>query len=143
MSHEETESTHHASATSSADGHAKRDILEDFYQASLDLSAYLSRASASQQKDVVVPTNTLKILLDNVEVIKKAMTTQERRSVASLYVGTILGALIGVVGNFFVSFWFQPPSWWNILGLIVSSILLVLVCTSLFLQAKKFAKECI
>lgn len=139
MSSAENKSVQHAA---SSDGrYVQRDVLQDFYQASLDLYSYLSRATEHQQGDVTVPTNTLKALLDNVEIIRRAMAAQEKRSLASLYVGTILGALIGVVGNFFVSFWFQPPSWWNIPGLIVSSILLLLICTALFREAKKFAEE--
>jgi len=141
LSDEETESTPRAMRASSTGRYAQRDVLQDFHQASVDLYSYLSQASAHQQQDVTVPTNTLKILLDNVEIIRRAMTTQEKRSLASLYIGTILGALIGVVGNFFVSFWFQPTGSWNIVGLIVSLIFLLLICTALFLQAKKFAKE--
>jgi lipopolysaccharide export LptBFGC system permease protein LptF len=67
-------------------------------------------------------------------------SVQEKRSVASLYVGTILGALSGVIGNFFVSFWFQPQSWSNFLGLAFSFIMLFFVCVALFLQAKKYSE---
>lgn len=83
----------------------------------------------------------LRILLDGVESIKRTQSLQEKRSVASLYVGTILGALIGIMGNFFVSFWFMPKDLWNVSGLTMSFILLFIVCLALFFQAKRYAKE--
>jgi hypothetical protein len=65
---------------------------------------------------------------------------QEKRSVASLYLGTLLGALIGIIGNFFVSFLLMQQNAWNIAGLTISFALLLLVCVALFLQAKKYAE---
>ncbi len=117
-----------------------RDVLQDFWQATLDLHSYLLRAEDHRQLDVTVPTETLKTLLDSVETIKTAQNLQERHSVASLYFGTILGALIGMIGSFFVSFWFSIHDSWNIAGLAISSLLLLLVCVTLFMQARKYAE---
>jgi len=118
-----------------------RDFQHDFWQATLDLNSYLLQAQSHQQHDVTIPTDTLKILLEGVETIKRTQSLQEKRSVASLYVGTILGALIGVVGNFFVSFWFMAKNLWNTVGLTISFILLFIVCLTLFFQAKRYAQE--
>jgi hypothetical protein len=118
-----------------------RDFQHDFRQATLDLNSYLLQAQAHRQHNVTIPTDTLKILLEGVETIKRTQSLQEKRSVASLYVGTILGALIGIMGNFFVSFWFMPKNLWNALGLTMSFILLFIVCLTLFFQAKRYAKE--
>jgi len=115
-----------------------RDALQDFWQATLDLHSCLLRAEEHQQHDVTVPTETLKTLLDSVETIKTAQNLQERHSVASLYFGTILGALIGIIGSFFVSFWFSVHDSWNAVGLAISSFLLLLVCVTLFMQARKY-----
>ena len=74
-------------------------------------------------------------------ILRKLLERQkreEKRSLASLYIGVFLGALIGVVGNFFVSFWFQGVTVWNILGLIVSGIVFFLVCVALWLEARKY-----
>jgi hypothetical protein len=54
--------------------------------------------------------------------------------------GTLLGALIGIIGNFFVSFLLMQQNAWNIAGLTISFALLLLVCVALFLQAKKYAE---
>lgn len=62
----------------------------------------------------------------------------EKRSLASLYIGVLLGALIGVIGNFFVSFWFQPLTNWNISGLVATGTVLVLLTTALFFQVRKY-----
>lgn len=78
-------------------------------------------------------------ILENVEDIRNAQTIQEKQSLASLFTGTLLGALIGVLGNFIVSFVFQPPTSANIIGLIVSLILFFVVCAALFLESKKYA----
>jgi hypothetical protein len=118
-----------------------RDFQHDFWQATFDLNSYLSQAQVHQQHDVTVPTDTLKILLEGVETIKRTQRVQEKQSVASLYMGTILGALIGVTGNFFVSFWFMPKNLLNSLGLTISFILLFMVCLTLFFQAKSYAQE--
>jgi hypothetical protein len=126
-------------ASSPPCGDTTRDVLQDFWQATMDLHSHLSVAQANRQHDVTVPTDTLRTLLDNVEAIKTMQFMQEKRSVASLYLGTILGALIGIVGNFFVSFLFMQQNMWNIMGLLISFALLVLVCIALFLQAKKYA----
>lgn len=125
-----------------ADTHREnvRDVLQDFWQATLDLHSYLLRAEEHRQHDVTVPTETLKTLLDSVETIKTAQNLQERHSVASLYFGTILGALIGIIGSFFVSFWFSVHDSSNVAGLAISSLLLVLVCVTLFMQARKYAE---
>jgi hypothetical protein len=141
LSHGESENNQHAAKTLTSSGHEHdRDFLQDFWQATVDLHSYLSKAQAHQQHDVNVPTDALQTLLNGVETIRRIQNLQEKRSVASLYIGTILGALIGVVGNFFVSFWFLTQSWWNTLGLTVSFVLLLFVCIALFLQAKKYAE---
>lgn len=141
MNDKNVEDNPHATPTRANGGcQHTRDVLQDFWQATTDLNSYLTRAQAHQQRDVTVPIDALKALLDGVETIKKTQKVQEKRSVASLYVGTILGALIGVIGNFFVSFWFQPQGWWNVFGLTMSFVLLFLVCVALFLQAKKYSE---
>lgn len=134
----ENRSSSESTCTSGGREHS-RDVLQDFYQATLDLHSYLSRAERQRQHDVTVPTETLKTLLDNVETIKTVQRVQEKRSVASLYFGTILGALIGIIGNFLVSFLFMPYNWGNTFGLAISSFLFLSVCVTLFLQAKKYA----
>jgi hypothetical protein len=123
-----------------SNGDNSRDVLQDFWQATVALHSYLSRAQANRQHDVTVPTDTLRTLLDNVEAIKTMQCMQEKRSVASLYLGTLLGALIGIIGNFFVSFLLMQQNAWNIAGLTISFALLLLVCVALFLQAKKYAE---
>jgi len=127
-------------ASSLSNGGNARDVLQDFWQATVDLHSYLSRAQANRQHDVTVPTDTLQTLLDNVEAIKTMQGMQEKRSVASLYLGTLLGALIGIIGNFFVSFLLMQQNTWNIVGVAISFALLVLVCVVLFLQAKKYGE---
>ena len=62
----------------------------------------------------------------------------EKHSLVSLYIGVLLGALIGVIGNFFVSFWFQPLTPLNILGLLVTGIVLAVLTIALFFQARKY-----
>lgn len=83
--------------------------------------------------------------LDRIEIglgeVSKKLSKGERRELASLYIGVFLGALIGVIGNFFVSFWFQPPTSLNILGLIASFIVLLVVCIAFLLQAIKYIRE--
>jgi len=53
--------------------------------------------------------------------------------------GVLLGALIGVLGNFFASFWFQPLTRWNILGLVATGVILALLIIGLYFQARKYA----
>ena len=80
-----------------------------------------------------------KKVLDGVETLIKTQAIQEKRSLSSLYIGTLLGALSGVLGNFFASLWFQKFTLLNPLGLIGSGTLLVVASIALFLQAKKYA----
>jgi len=106
----------------------------------VDLHSYLSCAQANRQHDVTVSTDTMRTLFDNVEASKMMQCMQEKRSIASLYLGTLLGALIGIINNFFVSFLLMQQNTWNIMGVAISFALLVLVCVMLFLPAKKYAE---
>jgi len=127
-------------ASSTSYGGSAPDVMQDFWQAVVDFHSHLSRAQANRQQNVAVSTDTLRTLLDNVEAIKTMQCMQEKRSVASLYLGTLLGALIGIIGNFFVSFLLMQQNTWNTTGVPISFALLVLVCVALFLQAKKYAE---
>jgi len=137
MNNEETQATPHAIDTHNGD--VSDYLIRDIQEATIDLRSRLRIG----EPNVTVPTGILERVLDGVETLTKAQATQEKRSVASLYFGTLLGLLIGVVGNFFVSFWFQPLNIWNLLGLIVSGILLLLTSVALFFQVKKFSTRAI
>ena len=78
---------------------------------------------------------------ERVPTTKKVKKMIEKSSLASLYLGVLLGALIGITGNFHVSFWFQELTGWNLLGLIVSFILFLGLCLALFIQTRKYAKK--
>jgi len=87
---------------------------------------------------MAVAISILRGVQAQLERLQKQQERGEKRSLASLYIGVFLGALIGVVGNFFVSFWFQEVTKWNILGLIVSGVILFLVCVALWLEVRKY-----
>lgn len=133
MNNEETEGTPHAIPVADADS---RDyLLRDIQEATVDVRSFIR----IEEPEVTMPTRIVRRLVDDVDKILNTINIQERRSLSSLYIGTLLGALIGVMGNFFVSFWFQPQDFWNYLGLFVSGILLFLVSIALFFQARKYA----
>ena len=80
-----------------------------------------------------------KEIYKEVKDIRRAQTSQEKESLKSLYIGVLLGALISVIGNFFVSFYFQTSNTPNLIGLIVSGLLLLLTSIALFYEARKYA----
>jgi uncharacterized membrane protein (UPF0136 family) len=127
-------------SSSLSNGGNGRDVLQDFWQAAVDLHSHLSCAQANRQHDVTVSTDTMRTLFDNVEASKMMQCMQEKRSIASLYLGTLLGALIGIISDFFVSFLLMQQNTWNIMGVAISFALLVLVCVTLFLPTKKYAE---
>lgn len=77
----------------------------------------------------------------DVKEIRRTQTIQQKESLKSLYIGVLLGALIGVVGNFFVSYYFQfyqTRNTSNLIGFIVSGLFLLLISISLYYQARGY-----
>jgi len=73
-----------------------------------------------------------------------AQSQEERRGkreLASLYAGVLFGGLLGVIGNFFVSFWFQEPTQMNIIGLLTSGMFLTLTTAALGLLTRKYSRS--
>jgi len=58
-------------------------------------------------------------------IIESAQLDERRLSIATLYYSIFMGSLVGVIGNFFASFWFQPLKIETIAGLAVSGLLLL------------------
>jgi len=133
MNDEETEGTPHAIPVAYADTLGA--LYRDLQEATVDVRSHIRIG----EPEVTIPTNTLTRLVEGVEEILGTLNVQEKRSLSSLYMGALLGALIGVVGNFFVSLWFQTLTSLNIVGLLISGILLLIVSVALFLQAKRYA----
>ena len=84
-------------------------------------------------------------MLVNLEQISKTRIAstqieEEIRSRAFLYVGVAIGALLGSLGNFFVSFWFQEVTQWTIWGLVISGILLIGICVVLLNEARRYTR---
>jgi uncharacterized protein YegP (UPF0339 family) len=75
----------------------------------------------------------------DVKEIKETQFRQEKHSNISFYFGVLLGGLLGVVGNFFVSYWVMNPQ--NIIGLIISGVLLIFMFMVLLCQARKYVDE--
>jgi len=78
---------------------------------------------------------TLQELARDVKEIKETQFRQEEHSNISFYFGALLGGLIGVIGNFFVSYLVMTPP--NIAGLIISGILLIVTVIVLLYQVRK------
>jgi len=86
-----------------------------------------------------VPAELVTKIADDVDALVKALPKEEKRSLASLYLGVIFGALMGVLGNFIVSFSFQPLSVPNVVGL-TGSLISFLAITIIFgLQVRKYS----
>jgi len=65
----------------------------------------------------------------------------EESSLASLYTGVLLGAIIGVIGNIFTEYLFSDlttPA--NLSGVIASGIGFLMITWILWKQTKKYAK---
>jgi len=71
----------------------------------------------------------------DVKEIKETQFRQEKHSKLSFYFGVLLGGLIGVLGNFFVSYLVMTPQ--NIAGLTISGILLTIVFIILLYKVRK------
>ncbi len=95
-------------------------------------------------KDAVPEAKTIDKTLEDIQrdvkTIKEGQFKQEKQSHLSFYFGVLLGGLLGVVGNFFVSFWFEKPSHERLLGLVVSGIFLLILFVILLLQARKYGR---
>lgn len=78
---------------------------------------------------------TLQEVARDVKEIKETQFRQEKHSNISFYFGVLLGGLIGVIGNFFVSYLVMTPQ--NIAGLIISGILLIIMFIVLLYQVRK------
>ena len=79
---------------------------------------------------------TLKEVAKDVKVIKENQYRQEKQSNLSFILGVLLGGLIGVIGNFFVSYWVMNPQ--DINGLIISGISLIIMFFVLIILALKY-----
>ncbi len=85
---------------------------------------------------------TINEVAHDVKEIKESQVRQETHSNVSFYFGVVLGGLLGVIGNFFVSFWFQnPQDSQNIIGLLFSGILFFVVLIVLLYQARKYVAQ--
>lgn len=65
-------------------------------------------------------------------------TIEEKRSFSMLYFSIFLSALVGVVGNFFVSLMFQESTGWTIIGWAMSGGILLGILHSLW---REFLKQ--
>ena len=108
-------------------------------EALLEVIDELKRSMVFEEAEVTVPRNLLDQVLHGLSTLIDMQTKEEKRSLSALYIGTLLGVLIGIIGNFFVSFWFQQFTVWHILGLIVTGTMLAATSVALFFQAKKYA----
>lgn len=88
----------------------------------------------SEKKDL---KEQLEAFRDQLKSLSKEFKQEEKRSLADLYFGIIMGMLGGILGNYFVSLYFQPTNLWNIRGLILSFILIVILCTILVVMMVK------
>lgn len=82
---------------------------------------------------------TLQEVAKDVRTIKESQFRQEKQSNIYFIVGVLLGGLIGVIGNFFVSYLVMNPQ--SILGLAVSGGLLIIMFIALILLTLKYIRK--
>ena len=82
---------------------------------------------------------TLHDVARDVKDVKDMQIRQEKHARISYYWGLVLGGLLGVIGNFFASYWFMTTR--DIVGLAVSGFLFVFVLIFLLYQARKYVDK--
>lgn len=94
-------------------------------------------------KDIAPIAKTADLTLHDVALdvrdMKNMQIRQEKHSRISYYLGLVLGGLLGVIGNFFVSYWFMTTR--DIIGLAVSGFLFVFLLVFLLYQARKYVDK--
>jgi hypothetical protein len=75
--------------------------------------------------------NDLAAFNANMKLSQNRMELQMKQSNADLYWSIFLSAMIGVVGNYFVTLWYQPQTQANLFGLIGAGFSLVLLLAML------------
>ena len=109
----------------------------------------MSKKNALQQQ-LEALQNQLRALSSQLKEIKEILTLEsktsaleddwhglreDRRSTSFFYAGILLSLFAGILGNFFVSLWFQELTIPTIIGLAVSSMGLIVVCAVLMRRA--------
>lgn len=119
-------------------GDGKILLISDSFDSKAELKNAIEKFKKTVPKSETREISLQEVAQD-VKHIKETQVRQEKESNASFYFGIVLGGLIGVIGNFFVSYWVMPST--NTLGLAISGALLVIMFIALFIQARKYLRE--
>ena len=112
---------------------------EEAHESKKDLKRELEDLKQSARHATV--RDLTKEIHKDVKSVMRVQKSQEKESLKSFYSGVLLWAVLGVIGNFFVSFWFQPMNTPTYVGLVVCGTILLLMSIALIYKAKKSLRE--